>query len=267
MRDLTNAFGTKKANKQIKVRDSLNRKEDADTVKETQKKMTELKVNPVATPSDGSQPARNIPHHDILAETPEKAYPLDRIISKQEMDILKYDLEGTLLTDGRVSPDAYPVFVCNRVQKLKEIKDEAERQTLGVILLYMTHLIKFRDQQSIDHRASAKSHRVPEILYKKFSNKFLDEDSGKKKREASGPKNDLLVSHVLVLSLMADEYKSDQTDIARDLRMTMLKLRPHYLNLGCKMVGGGKGKIAQATLPVPLKFPPLEQRRRKKKRV
>ncbi|MCL7039338.1 hypothetical protein MKW94_002999, partial [Papaver nudicaule] len=103
MRDLIDAFGTKKAKRKNEVRDRLNRKEDADIEKSTHKKVTELKVNPVATASDGSL-ARNIPHYDILAETPEKAYPLDRMISKQEMDILKNDLEGKLLNEERPSP-------------------------------------------------------------------------------------------------------------------------------------------------------------------
>ncbi|KAI3929390.1 hypothetical protein MKW92_026142, partial [Papaver armeniacum] len=146
--------------------------------------------------------------------------------------------------------------------------DETERQALGVILSYMTHLIKFKDQHSLDHKASAKDHRIPEMLLQNFRSKFKDaDDGGKKNRETSGPKNDFLISHLLVPSLMVDDFNSDPTDIAQDLRMTTLKLRPHYLNLGVKMVGGkGKGKVALATLPVPLNFPPMEQRKRKKSR-
>ncbi|KAI3984490.1 hypothetical protein MKX01_033983 [Papaver californicum] len=261
-RELTVAFGTKRAKKKVKDQANLNRKEDAETQKEMGEKIKNLKVLVSATASDDSQPARNIPYHDTTAETPEKAYPLEKIISKGETDILQKAL-NSLLSKEKLSPDAFPVFVCNRVQKVKEIPDETERQSLGVILLYMTHLINFKDQQSVDHRASAKDHRIPEMLFQNFNNKFKDADEGKKKREVSGPKNDLLISHVLVLSLIVDAFNSDPTDIAQDLRMTTLKLRPHYLNLGVKLVGGGRGKVAQATLPVPLDFPSQEHRRRK----
>ncbi|RZC63813.1 hypothetical protein C5167_025593 [Papaver somniferum] len=106
------------------------------------------------------------------------------------------------------------------------------------------------------------------MLFQNFKSKFkAADDGGKKNRETSGPKNDLLISYVLVLSLMVDDFNSDPTDIAQDLIMTRLKLRPHYLNLGVKMVGEkGKGKFALATLPVPLNFPPQEQRSRKRNR-
>ncbi|XP_026389518.1 uncharacterized protein LOC113284296 [Papaver somniferum] len=88
MNDLINAFGTKKARKQARDKANLNRKEDAETQKEMGEKIKKL-VLANATASDDSQPARNIPYHDTTAETPEKAYPIEKIISKGENDILQ----------------------------------------------------------------------------------------------------------------------------------------------------------------------------------
>ncbi|KAI3941068.1 hypothetical protein MKW92_045344 [Papaver armeniacum] len=267
LNDLTMALGTKKAKKQVREKANLNRKEDEETQKQMGEKIKKLKVLANGTAGDDSEPARNIPYHDTTAETPERAYPIEKIISKGENEILQKALHYLFYTE-KVALEAFPIFVRNRIQKMKEIEDETERRTLGIILSYMTHLIKFKDKHSVDHQASAKDHQIPEMLLQSFKSKFKDADGGgKKKRELSGPKNDLLISHVLVLSLMVDDFNSNPTDIAADLRMTTLKLRPHYLNLGVKMVGGkGKGKVAQATLPVPLNFPPMEQRRRKKGR-
>lgn len=76
----------------------------------------------------------------------------------------------------------------------------------------------------------------------------------------SDEKIDLLISYVLVLTLYVDDFRTDVDDIAKDLRMRPVPLRPHFENLGCKISHPNKSMLA--TLPVPLKFPMPKQRRR-----
>lgn len=85
---------------------------------------------------------------------------------------------------------------------------------------------------------------------------------GSDSKRLSDDKRDLLISYVLVLTLYADEFRSDVSDIAKDLRMNPISLRPHYLYLGCKLVSEKQKTLA--TLPLPLKF--QDERKRKRAR-
>lgn len=133
-----------------------------------------------------------------------------------------------------------------------------EKETIGCILSYIAHLIKFKDQLSADGSSSAKKkHSTPSILRQRFSTMFNEAES----KFLSAEKIDLLVSYVLVLCLFVDDFKTDPTDIAKDLRMSSVKLREHFLNLGCTF-SRQKGTL-YAILPAPLKFPEAARRRRR----
>lgn len=75
-------------------------------------------------------------------------------------------------------------------------------------------------------------------------------------------KINLLICYVLVLTLFSDEFRTDYTDIAKDLSMNILPVRQLYEHLGCKI--SRQKNIMYATLPVPLKFPELRLRKRKR---
>ncbi|GKF04869.1 DNA-directed RNA polymerase I subunit RPA49, partial [Tanacetum coccineum] len=66
-------------------------------------------------------------------------------------------------------------------------------------------------------------------------------------------KRDLLISYVLVLTLFVDDFKTEFSDINKDLRMSTGALRPHFEFMGCKFTR--ENNITLATLPAPLKFP------------
>lgn len=106
--------------------------------------------------------------------------------------------------------------------------------------------------------SSAKDHKIPGILKQKFSSMFaLDSDSKRLPEE----KKDLLISYVLALTLYADEFMTDPSDIAKDLKMSAVKLRAHFEQLGCKFMS--RNKVTMATLPVPLNFPSMRLKRRR----
>lgn len=237
--------------------ESLPQKQDPISKKDSEKSLEEVKVNTEALKAAGNINLFNIPYYDMSASTPDKAYPLEKIIEKEEWDCL-----GDLLNlspGAKLTPDAYPIFVCNRVQKLDDIKDEHEKITVAGVLQYITHLIKYKDKHSTDCK-SVKNHQFPSIIEEKFRTVFNESSS----RSLSSGKRKLLINYVLVLTLFVDGYQSDATDIAKDLRMDAQELKKQFEWLGCKIVD--EKSVLLATLPVPLNIPGLRRSTKKRKR-
>ncbi|KAK1362784.1 Translocase of inner mitochondrial membrane 23 [Heracleum sosnowskyi] len=231
---LDRMYSTKKTDTRNKKMDSLRQKQDPRSEQDLEKSLEDVKVN---------------------TEALDAAYPLEKINEKGEWDYLS-DLLN--ITHGaEVKPDAYPIFVCNRVHKLKDIKDEYEKGTVASVLQYITHLIKYKDKHSMDHYRKVKNHKFPSILEEKFRTMF--EPSSQR---LSSEKNTFLINHVLVLTLFVDGYRSDISDIAKDLKIGVVELRKHWLELGCKLVR--EKNTLFATLPVPLTFPVNRQKKRKR---
>lgn len=230
--------------------ESLPQKQDPISKKDLEKSLEDVKVNTKALKAAENTHAPNIPCYDMSASTPDKAYPLEKIIDKEAWDCL-----GDLLNfspGAKLTPDAYPIFVCNRVQKLEDIKDEHEKRTVAGVLQYMTHLIKYKDKHSFDCK-SVKNHKFPSIIEEKFRTLFNESSS----RSLSSRKRKLLINYVLVLTLFVDGYQSDAADIAKDLRTDVEELKKQYERLGCKIVN--ENSVLLATLPVPLKIPGLSR--------
>ncbi|KAH7565530.1 hypothetical protein JRO89_XS09G0223400 [Xanthoceras sorbifolium] len=115
---------------------------------ESQKDLEEsVNINTEALETTTSDAVLNVPTYDSSPVTPQLAYPLDKIILKGEWDFLQ-DIYQHLEMGTEVTTNAYPSFVCNRIQKLRDIEDEVERKTLSCIFSYITHLVKFKDQNS-----------------------------------------------------------------------------------------------------------------------
>lgn len=257
LNNLTAHFGTSKAIKQAKKASLLRQKEDPATQQDLDHLLEDPSIDKGALTSTSAETTRNIPPHDLSATTPEKAYPLDKIIPKGEWDYLLDILE--LMQSGQeMNPDVYPSFVCNRVYKLDVIKDEAEKGKLAGILSYIAHLVNFKDRHMLGgHSSSSKHHNIPSMLFQKFTKMFVDTS----KKRLADEKIGTLISYVLVLSLYVDEFQTDFTDIAKDLKMPVIKLRPYFENLGCKFKN--RNRVTFATLPLPLEFPTVRKRRRR----
>ncbi|KAJ7951562.1 DNA-directed RNA polymerase I subunit rpa49 [Quillaja saponaria] len=254
VRALTNRYGTKKANKEAAKLEAL--RDDPESQKDLDVQMKNIVVNKQALEGTEAHISRNIPPYDASATTPQEAYQLDKIILRGEWDYLG-DIFELLHLGPEVDISGYPTFVSNRIDKLRAIQDEDEKTKLCCIFSYLNHLIKFKDQHSMDGASSAKGHRIPSILRHKFSTMFAVSDT----KRLPAEKIDLLISYVLVLTLFADEFRTDYSDIAKDLRMSSVSLREHFEHLGCKILS--RKNVRYATLPVPLQFPLLRQKRRR----
>ncbi|PWA59465.1 DNA binding,DNA-directed RNA polymerase [Artemisia annua] len=256
-KEKTFQFSTKKSERTAKKEKALRANHDPKAQADLNSKMADAKVNAkalevgVATTSS----ARNIPPHDLSATIPQQAYPLEKIILKGEWRYL-LDIAEILQEGKNITPESYPVFVCNRIYKIDEVKDEKARE-LACIYSYINHLIKFKDKHSMDGFSSPKHHTFPNILTQKFNDMFANIES----KRLADDKRDLLISYVLVLTLIVDNFKTEFSDIAEDLRMPTGALRPHFEYLGCKFIR--EHNITLATLPAPLKFPEVRVRRRR----
>ncbi|KAI7757865.1 hypothetical protein M8C21_026783 [Ambrosia artemisiifolia] len=251
-------FSTKKAQQSARKEKALRAYRDPAAQEDLNDKMAEAVVNTedIEISAQASITARNIPPHDMSATIPQQAYPLEKIILKGEWRYLS-DITKLLQEGKAINTPSYPQFVCNRIHKIEEVKDEEVKESLSCIFSYINHLIKFKDKNSMDGYSSAKNHKLPNILTQKFNDMFGNTES----KRLADDKRSLLISYVLVLTLFVDDFKTEFSDIAKDLRMTAGALRPHFEALGCKFVR--ENNITLAALPAPLKFPEIRRRRRR----
>ncbi|XP_010937236.1 DNA-directed RNA polymerase I subunit rpa49 [Elaeis guineensis] len=267
--DLTNLYGTKKDRDKDNRWRSLNQQRNDPSAREQL-----ASENPGGDDDDIDNESHedvkeaavpNIPPHDRSANTSEKAYLLDEIIPKAERPYLLDILENLQYGEDLASK-SYPTFVYNRIHKLREIQDDKEKEKLACILSYITHLHTFWERIRFSkHKAkflgmTADAPKIPRIIYQKVVRMFVNPESD----IVSMEKKELLIGYILVLTLFADKFRSDPSDIARDLKMTVHSLKPYFLQLGCKIFHEGAFQQSFMTLPVPLQFP--EHRRNRRRR-
>ncbi|XVF13627.1 hypothetical protein REPUB_Repub08aG0223900 [Reevesia pubescens] len=229
--ELTALYGTKKDRKKRKDYIDMKKEVDPESQKSLDKKIGQVAFDKEALGNTSALITRNIPPYDSSATTPLEAYPLDKIILKGDWDYLG-DIYNILQAGAEITSNDYLHFVCNRIRKLDAIQDETEKWKLSCIFSYITHLVKFKDLFSMDRVASAKNDKFPSIIQHRFSAMFTDPGS----KILAADKIDLLISYVLVLTLHADGFQTNPSDIAKDLRTSEVDLRRHYLNLGCKLL-------------------------------
>ncbi|CAA7035644.1 unnamed protein product [Microthlaspi erraticum] len=254
---LNSKFGTKSAINRDKRKKALTLGADPDALDSDERKLTEADLNTSALESTDANVSRNIPPHDVSATAPEKAYPIEKIIDTGEWKFLQ-DIYDPVEDVIRTATDEYPLFVRNRLDKLRGIKNKTEKDTVAVVLSLLTHLVKFKDLNSMDGFSSAKNHKFPGIIRQKCKRLFKDSDEGRMPHD----KINLLISYVLVLALHVDDFKTDPEDIAKDLRISQVELRKHFENLGCKYSHSKKSNVV-FNLPVPLKFPQIMRKRKR----
>nr|ACL54825.1 unknown [Zea mays] len=209
---------------------------------------------------------RNIPPYDPTADTSENAYLLDEIIPKSMREHLLEIVRH--FESGEISSKGYGSFVSKRVHKLKELQGE-DKKRFAWILSYIQHLLsllarngsmsnrkwKGRNENQISHGPA-----TPQAVYRRLLFMFTEPGSSVMPTE----KKELLTNYILVLTLFADDFRSNPSDICEDLKMTRQNLKPYYDQLGCKSVTEGAFKSTFMTLPAPLKFPKEVTRKRRR---
>ncbi|CAO2142416.1 unnamed protein product [Urochloa humidicola] len=263
VQDLTMLYGTKMDRDKDNKWKSLNEQRNDPSAYED----VDLGTSNVNT--NGNQEpviVRNIPPYDPTADTSEKAYLLDEIIPKNMRRHLLEIVDH--FESGQISSKGYGSFVSNRVQKLQELQDE-DKERFAWILSYIQHLLSLYERNG----AMSKRHRnrkenkanhgpgTPQAVYRNLLMTFTEQGSS----SMSSEKNELLINYILVLTLFADDFRSDPKDICVDLKMNRQMIKPYYDQLGCKSVSSGAFQSTFMTLPAPLKFPQDVTRRKRRR--
>ncbi|WVZ50415.1 hypothetical protein U9M48_001668 [Paspalum notatum var. saurae] len=267
VQDLTMAYGTKMdRDKDNKWRSLNEQRNDPSAYDDNDIEI--LKAN-VST-NDSQEPviARNIPPYNPTADTSEKVYLLDEIIPK---NMRQHLLEIVNHLESReISSKGYGSFVSNRVQKLQELQGE-DKERLAWILSYIQHLLSLFARNGFMSNRQRKDRKenltncgptTPQAVYRRLLLMFTESGGSTMSTE----KKDLLINYILVLTLFADDFKSDPTDICADLKMTRQMIKPYYDQLGCKSLSAGAFKSTFMTLPAPLKFPQEVTRKKRRRR-
>ncbi|EEE52461.1 hypothetical protein OsJ_34625 [Oryza sativa Japonica Group] len=262
VQDITKAFGTQKDKaKDIKWQSLNEQRNDPSAFMDLDLGNADTSVGA----NESQEPTvRNIPPYDPAADTSERAYLFDEIIPKSIRPHL-VDIIGHF-ESGEISSKGYGSFVSNRVNKLQELQGE-DKERLAWILSYITHLLSLLARNSSMSKRHRKENQatsgpvIPQYVYRKMVLMFTEPGSS----ALSTEKHELLINYILVLTLYADDFRSDPKDICEDLKMTRQMIKPYYDQLGCKSSSAGAFKSSVMTLPAPLKFP-KEATRRKRRR-
>ncbi|KAL6890106.1 hypothetical protein ACP4OV_008869 [Aristida adscensionis] len=216
--------------------------------------------------NEATEIVRNIPPYDPTADTSEKAYLFDEIIPKNIRSHLLEIVEH--VESGEFHSKGYGNFVSNRVHKLEELQG-GDKERLAWILSYITHLLSLLARSSSMSKRHKKDRNekqanygpvTPQAVYRKLLLMFTEPGSS----ALSTEKNELLINYILVLTLFADDFSTDPTDICADLKMNRQMLKPYFDQLGCKSVSAGAFKPTFIKLPAPLKFPQEVARRKRR---
>ncbi|CAL4979673.1 unnamed protein product [Urochloa decumbens] len=263
VQDLTMMYGTKTDRDKDNKWKSLNEQRNDPSAYED----IDLGTSNVNT-NDTQEPVivRNIPPYDPTADTSEKAYLLDEIIPKNMRQHLLEIVDH--FESGQISSKGYGSFVSSRVQKLQELQGQ-DKERLAWILSYIQHLLSLYERNGAMSRRNRNRKEnkanhgpgTPQAVYRNLLLTFTEQGSS----SMSSEKNELLINYILVLTLFADDFRSDPKDISADLKMTRQMLKPYYDQLGCKSVSSGAFKSTFMTLPAPLKFPQDVTRRKRRR--
>ncbi|KAJ6809540.1 DNA-directed RNA polymerase I subunit rpa49 [Iris pallida] len=268
--DLNLLYGTKKQRNMDKRYSSLQQLSGVGTEQEHLEYTN--KINDEALEDNNEAATPNIPPHDLSADAPEKVYLLDEMILKSErnhlFDILEILQSGFGEKTKFWEENYYPSFVVHRLHMLRETKDQEEKEKFACILSYITHLVNFWKLTGVGTAGRFKSSRplsnilgealnkykIPRVVFQRFMKLFVDAELDVIPTE----KKELLIGYILVLTLFADKFRSDASDITKDLGLTNVNL--YFLQLGCKTEKGFW------TLTAPLKLRPVKRRGRKQKK-
>jgi DNA-directed RNA polymerase I subunit RPA49 len=230
------------------------------------------------------------PPFNPQAEVPRDVYKINDIISLEDLRAVKET--GKVLTSASKEElvqwrdkATYPGYVLSRIPSIPS--SEPERGLKAAILLYCGWLIRMymKNQRDFEKKGLQLSGELPPAdvkanLLEKFSEAVTDASSkqGKgQRRKISRKMKDKILLHLLVLTLILDDFSVDCSVLQQDLKLTTKKLMENYKSLGCRVSKlGVKRKSGvhddtivdihscSAVLRIPLEFPRPRKGRKNK---
>ncbi|OAD73903.1 hypothetical protein PHYBLDRAFT_112418, partial [Phycomyces blakesleeanus NRRL 1555(-)] len=273
------AFGTSKAQQDL-------RNEERNKVEgEELESMMDIMHNEISkatknTPTQASlrkEMAKDlpIPPHDINAESPEKVYDMEAIVSEEELnatpikDLLK---ENTLEAIQTLLPYNTSDFVNNRllsILKSSGKKDRKKLRTLVYISYLMAYLCRVRsDDLNKRSKLEVILKGAPSLLIDKMTERYTISNV------RTPLMADKILCYMFVLCLAVADYTLLIPGISKDLSIKPSKTTTLLRNLGCKIepcnaedLKNADTKLSasakKAVLVVPLTFPEIRKFARK----
>jgi DNA-directed RNA polymerase I subunit RPA49 len=224
------------------------------------------------------------PPFNPQAQTPQDVYNVSDIISL--VDLAAVQVTGQVFTaatkediDQWRQQAKYPEYILSHVANLPS--SEPERSLKASLLLYCNWLIQMYTQthRGFEKKGLQLSGEVPppdveKNLLEKFSE--LLPDAARKpgkvpQRRVTSRMKDKILLHLLVLTLILDDFSVECSTLQQDLKVTTKKLMDNYKSLGCRVSKLGvkrKSGVAEspvdstscsAVLRIPLEFPRIRK--------
>lgn len=267
---LGETFGTKKKKKEIKseeknkvdVQDLASSALVLDTTIE--KKLAQLPGKEQV--QEEMEMARPVPAFDKSTTKVDEIYKIESIISLPEFEIIPTQMFSQLSAEkiealessGTVTP-----FVSKCLKKLMSKGEKVDLLELSKIV-YLQLLIHFKGVRDSSFPSLTKNQKLngiftPKLIISKFLETFstFDTIEGAKKYKMSSWHKEKLMAHISVLALIIDGFSCPVELLAKDLKITSIKMTERFKAVGCSVetirAEGVSSKIA--TLKAPLQFP------------
>ncbi|KAH9966192.1 Rpa49 subunit specific to nuclear RNA polymerase I [Lactifluus volemus] len=231
---------------------------------------------------ESANAARLIPAYNADAERPEDIYPLHHIIPEPEwatLDGLLHKLKNATddYSRARLLPNARSDWLRQNLMLAYSVPKPKSKVAFQDVI-YASVMFTFRgiagrnvpDRTVLLERLAP----APEIVVDGLLSRFTETPRGSAKPQMTSENETSLLTHLLALCLKVDDYATDTSLIATDLKMSPPRVNTLFKSLGCtigkltpqelKRLGlpDSVGQEKRAILRVPLTFPKPKQKKR-----
>ncbi|KAA1474187.1 RNA polymerase I associated factor, A49-like protein [Dentipellis sp. KUC8613] len=226
--------------------------------------------------------ARPIPPYNMEAEIPEDIYPLHGIIPEQEwqaLDSLLPQLKAASsnLARAKLLSNTRSKWVSQHLA-LAYAGPKPKAKTVK-LLIYIAAMLSFRaitGGKAVPERDAIveKMSPTPEIVIDSLISRFTEKLRGSNKPHTTSHTDTNLMTHIFALCLKVDDFATDTTLLASDLRMGVTKVNTLFRSLGAKVeqltahelkrlgLPDSAGETKRAVLKAPLAFPKPRAKRK-----
>ncbi|EJD05049.1 Rpa49 subunit specific to nuclear RNA polymerase I [Fomitiporia mediterranea MF3/22] len=222
---------------------------------------------------------RQIPKFNLHATKPEDVYKLYDIVPESELNALPIkEIMNATSQEERMKfvPFSRSDWVRQHVAAIFEGTKTSKRSLR--IILYIACLLVFRmgavrycnKREDLEERLPGIPSNVIDGIYSRFTETVR----GSSRVQFTSDNAVRLLTHIFALCLHVDNFATDTTLIAADLREPVTKINQHFKLLGCKIeklstvemsrlgLSASGAEHKRAVLRVPLEFPKARMKRR-----
>ncbi|XP_020604123.1 DNA-directed RNA polymerase I subunit RPA49-like [Orbicella faveolata] len=231
---LTEAFGSNRKKRAMasRHRNKVDKNELNETVSDV---LESLAKGPMDTTDGGDEQHPYLPPFNINAITATDVYKLDDIITPLEYEALQpASLEIKNANKQKINEwrkkERFPEYVLQHLDRMSVNSSQGLHQSC-CCLLYLSYMMTMYGLTNKDLKKKDPLPRMPRVIKERLLSMFsLEKEEA---REVPRRLKDKLVSYILVLALMIDEFSLDCTVIVRDLKLPMPRLIKHLRAVGC----------------------------------